>query len=161
MTCRDMENSPVAGIPDVFLDLLIRQLATKKGNNIVCPFSVSDVISRHAQYSLQILILDCCHPSNVARRKSNVHIRGIGNPPPLSVTDLALDLADSRMMNAQKFPDCSVVLAACKKDEHALEYSKGGLFSEALLKHLRGFSDHELNQLTYKRLIQTLKISDR
>jgi len=135
--------SPVTGIPDVVLDLLISELAEKKGDNIT-------------------VIFDCCHSANAARGDmpdtwSNFTVRGTESAPQLSIADLSLPSPVTYSNALRNSLDCCVLLAACGRGEQAMESPKGGFFTQALLKSL---SRRSWDGLTYRQLMRSLEIPE-
>lgn len=57
--------------------------------------------------------------------------------------------------------DCSVLLAACGRNEKAGEDSLGGFFTQCLLQKLEGLQSNDLLQLSYNGLMRLLVISQR
>jgi len=119
-------------------------------------------VDTYLHHSLQTVILDCCHSSNALRSGDVVpNFRNINDPPPLSQADLRLPGGGIGTLSQGKSLECSVLLAACRRDERAGENSSGGLFTQALLKHLEGVGNSGQNWPTYRQLIQSLNISER
>ncbi|PBL03063.1 hypothetical protein ARMGADRAFT_1069627 [Armillaria gallica] len=132
----------VDGIPDRTISVLLRELATAKGNNIT-------------------FILDCCHAAGMNRaiQPKNAKARRIINPPPLSVgcDSIIYSRASSGTTIASGFSGSlwgsHVLLAACQRHESAWEADGQGIFTRALLETLY---KNPVNDLTYGSLMDRL-----
>ncbi|KIM78728.1 hypothetical protein PILCRDRAFT_583059 [Piloderma croceum F 1598] len=147
MSPSDAAEPRITGIPDIVLNELISQLAVQKGNNIT-------------------VIFDCCHSSNGLR---DIHVqpnvRVINKPPPLSGNwDNGIMQGRGKAARGEdpkQSLDCSVLLAACGREEKAGETLLGGLFTQCFLQQIEGLENIDMVQLSYNGLMRLLEFSPK
>lgn len=161
----------VEGIPDRTVAAILNQLSMAKGDNIVSS-SVLEYVTVLSQDSIaptpQTVILDCCCSAGATRDQvsSGLVKRSIPKPPALSSDcDFPIWGHDSRRHGfrstgvARWFSGQSneshVLLAACGRDQLALENGSNGCFTAAVFEVLRNIP---IDQLTYTSLMDKLKI---
>jgi hypothetical protein len=159
------EESPICGIPDRTVAVLLNEISEKHGDNIV-----SCAIMSNSNYyiSIQTFILDCCHSGGANRQFNDLTARVIANPPPVPATcddTIWSNTAPARSASASinflgQNSESHVLLAGCRRDELSWETEDGhGLFTRALLEVLTGISPNSLDYATLVRKLEDLSKS--
>lgn len=151
----------ITGIPDRTVNTLLRELAAKKGNNIVS----NSILATHCPcltvaHSVKSVIFDSCHSGGITRNLSvvprpSLRPRFLPNPRPLhpdtdsAIWSSSIWTGDAARGAKQKIPpgfryeamSSHILLAACRQEEQAFEdlgsAHSAGLFTSILLKKLQ------------------------
>jgi hypothetical protein len=153
----DENGEAIHGIPDRTINLLLRELAAIKGNNIVrlAAFHPSAATDLHCSF-FQTVIIDSCHAGGITRETSNktpLTARFVETPPqtiiPPSLDSNILDIGTARAIQAaipagfkHKHMASHVLLAACCQHQYAHEVTTAdgipcGFLTDNVLKLLR------------------------
>ncbi|KAG9310486.1 hypothetical protein JVU11DRAFT_9630 [Chiua virens] len=150
-----VDGEQIWGISDRRINTFMRELAFKKGDNIVAVF-------------------DCCHSGGLSRaQEGRFRVRSIPPPPrpppPNFDQEIWLSIPEPSSRSAKtviqtgfqyKAMESHVFLAACRPDEQALEDKDGpgGLFTTALIQ---GLCNCSLHDTTYVKLFEALDVNER